>query len=83
MAAGVAVIATRVGGMGEAVESGATGILVEPQVPKALAEALAGLARSPEQRRVLGRAAQAMVRERFSVQNAVKAYSELYEKALD
>src|SRR5439155_7664241 len=40
MAAGVPVVATRVGGIPEAVEDGATGLLVAPRDPAALARAI-------------------------------------------
>ena len=43
MAVGVPVIATNVGGTGELVEDGRTGILVRPSDPKALADAVARL----------------------------------------
>jgi len=83
MAAGLAVIATRVGGTEEAVEPGKTGVLVEPEAPMALAQALRRMARSPEERRALGRTAQAVVRERFSVGQALEALVRLYREILD
>ncbi|MGI8623452.1 MAG: glycosyltransferase family 4 protein [Solirubrobacteraceae bacterium] len=41
MAVGTPVVATRVGGLAEVVEEGVTGLLVEPERPDALAEAIA------------------------------------------
>ncbi|MBA2348602.1 MAG: glycosyltransferase family 4 protein [Solirubrobacterales bacterium] len=41
MAVGTRVVATRVGGLAEVVEEGVTGLLVEPERPEALAEAVA------------------------------------------
>lgn len=83
MAAALAVIATRVGGTEEAIEPGTSGILVEPEAPLALAQALTRLARSPEERRALGRAAQARVRERFSIEQALEACVRLYKEILE
>jgi len=57
MAAGKPVIATAVGGVPEAIESNVNGILVPPDDDAALADAIAALARSPEQRARLGAAA--------------------------
>jgi glycogen(starch) synthase len=56
-AAGKPVVATRVGGMGEAVEDGATGLLVEPGDPRALAQGIARLLSDEPLRRKLGRQA--------------------------
>ncbi len=54
MAAGLPVIATRVGGISEAVEDGVTGILVEPEAPKALAVAMQWMVEHPTQRKQMG-----------------------------
>lgn len=55
MAAGLPVIATRVGGIPEAVKDGITGILVEPEDPKALAEAIQWMVEHPAEREEMGR----------------------------
>ncbi len=68
MAAGVPVVATRVGGVPECVEEGRTGLLVPPRRPPALAAALASLLRDPSRRRAMGEAARARVIERFSAE---------------
>lgn len=54
MAAGLPVVATRVGGIPEAVVDGETGVLVPPSDPQALGEALSALAGDPERRARLG-----------------------------
>ena len=54
MAAGLAVVATRVGGIPEIVEHDATGILVPPRDPEALAAAILDLAGDPARRAALG-----------------------------
>jgi len=62
MARGVPVVTTPVGGIPELVEDGRTGLLVPPDDPLALREALARLAADPELRRNLGRAGREHVR---------------------
>ena len=61
MAAGVAVVASRVGQIPELVDHGRTGILVPGSDPRALADALDALAADPAQRARLGSAARADV----------------------
>jgi len=57
MACGVPVVASRVGGIPEAIEDGRTGVLVEPGDAVALADALEGLLRDPERAARMGSAA--------------------------
>jgi glycosyltransferase involved in cell wall biosynthesis len=54
MAHGLAVVASRVGGLPEVVEEGTTGWLTEPGSPSALAEAIAAVVSDPERRRQAG-----------------------------
>lgn len=54
MACGVPVVGTRVGGMVETVADGETGLLVEPERPELLAEAIVSLLQDDERRRMLG-----------------------------
>ncbi len=62
MAYGMAIVATRVGGIPELVDDGVTGLLVEPDDPEALAAALTRLAADPELRRRLASAARERAR---------------------
>jgi glycosyltransferase involved in cell wall biosynthesis len=57
MACGLAIVATRVGGVPELLTDGVDASLVAPDDPAALAAALAALAAEPERRRRLGQAA--------------------------
>jgi glycosyltransferase involved in cell wall biosynthesis len=58
MASGLPVVALRAGGVGGSVQSGKTGILVEPSEPPAsFASALLGLIEHPEQRTAMAHAA--------------------------
>ena len=63
MAAGLAVVASRVGHLPDVVSEGRTGLLTPPGDAAALAAALARLAASPEMRGALGSAARAEVLE--------------------
>jgi glycosyltransferase involved in cell wall biosynthesis len=57
MAAGRAIVATRVGGTPELIADGKTGLLVERSDPPGLARAVAALLRDPALRAELGAAA--------------------------
>jgi glycosyltransferase involved in cell wall biosynthesis len=63
MAAGLPVIASRVGGIPEIVADGRTGLLVEPDNPDALAESFELLSQDESLRRSMGRAARERVEE--------------------
>lgn len=80
-AAGVPVVASRVGGIPEAVLDGATGLLVPPGDVSALADAIARLLADSALRERLGQAGQARMREAFSldamVQGNLAVYGEL------
>jgi glycosyltransferase involved in cell wall biosynthesis len=81
MAAGLPVVATRVGGVPEIVEHGKTGLLVPPQNQRALADALRTLAADPSRRREMGAAGRARS-TCFSVNAMVAAYADLFERLL-
>lgn len=82
MAAGRAVVATRVGGTPEVVEDGVTGLLVPPNDAGALAGAVRRLLEDAELRERLGRAARRLVLERFSIERMVTDTERLYEEEL-
>ncbi|MGY1805399.1 glycosyltransferase family 4 protein [Blastococcus sp. SYSU D00922] len=62
------VVATRIGGLPEVIKHGETGVLVEPDDPQALADAVIHLLEHPEQADALGRAGLADARSRFSIE---------------
>ena len=68
MAAGVAVVATEVGGIPECVVSGETGLLVPPRDSGALARALIDLLGDSARRRAFGEAGRRRVCEHFSAE---------------
>lgn len=67
MAAGLPIVATTVGGVGEVVEHRRHGLLVPPGDAHALAAAMAELIRNPAQGRAMGQAARAIVQRDYSI----------------
>lgn len=82
MAAGLPVVATDVGGVGEVVVCGQTGLLVAPSDPSALAAALERYIHDPTLRLRHGHAAHVHVQRRFGLPNMLSAYAALYEQLL-
>jgi glycosyltransferase involved in cell wall biosynthesis len=78
MAAGVPVVATRVGGTPELIESGVSGFLVEAGDAAALAERVLALLADPALAERTRQAARTRVRERFSLAAMVRAHEALY-----
>lgn len=81
-AAGIPLVATRTGGIPEAVRDGRNGILVEPRDPAALAAAVLRLLKDPVLGRDLGRAGRSLVREQFSVDSMVAGNYRVYADLL-
>jgi glycosyltransferase involved in cell wall biosynthesis len=82
MAASRPVIASRVGGLAEAVVHERTGLLVPPDDPRALAEAIHRLAADRDLAHRLGAAGPARVAEGFLPEQMVSAYTEIYAGVL-
>jgi glycosyltransferase involved in cell wall biosynthesis len=82
MAAGKPIVATNVGGCAEAVVHGETGLIVPPENPEALAEALASLLADPELAGRMGAAGRERVQQEFTVDRMVEQHLALYEQAL-
>ncbi len=82
MAAGLPVVASAVGGLGEAVVDGRTGLLVPPDDPAALAAALGRLVDDGALRARLGAAGPGRVDEGFRPEQMVAAYEDLYREML-
>jgi glycosyltransferase involved in cell wall biosynthesis len=82
MACGKPVIATAVDGTPEAVVHGATGWLVPPRDPPALAEAVLRFCSDPRLMRTLGRHARERALKRFGIDRQITAFDELYRQLL-
>jgi glycosyltransferase involved in cell wall biosynthesis len=82
MAAGRPTVATRVGGVMDAVVDGETGTLVPPRDPACLANAIEHLLLHPEQRQAMGAAAQRRARARFHAASVLPALESLYDRLL-
>ena len=79
MASGTAVVATATDGAREVVEDGATGLLVPPRDPSALASAVVTLLRDAPLRARLVEAAQRCARERWSLERMVAETEQVYK----
>jgi glycosyltransferase involved in cell wall biosynthesis len=77
---GRATVATRVGGIPEAVRDGISGVLVTPSDPAGLAAAITGLLRDPDRRRAMGQAGREHVSMQFSHEALVEKVTAVYEE---
>jgi glycosyltransferase involved in cell wall biosynthesis len=75
-------VATRVGGLPEAVAEDVGGLLVPPDDPAALAAALLALLDDPQRRAALGRAGREWVRERYDWPTNVAQMLAVYERVV-
>jgi glycosyltransferase involved in cell wall biosynthesis len=82
MAAGVPVVATRAGGIPEAVVAESTGILVERRSVASLEDALVRLLAAPELRVRFGKAGRQRVRQQFSLAAMIHKIDTLYARLL-
>lgn len=81
-AAGLATVATTVGGTPEIVDHGRTGLLVAPGDPDAIGDAVALLLLDPERRVRYGSAARRLATERFDLRSWARRLAEMYDGAL-
>jgi colanic acid/amylovoran biosynthesis glycosyltransferase len=82
MASGLPVVATRHGGIPEAVEEGVSGVLVEERDHAALAAALLALAANPARYQEMSRAASERVRSAFDIEQQTRILERYYAEAL-
>lgn len=82
MAEGCPIVASRVGGIPEVVADGESGILVPPDDPRALTEAIATLIRDPARRHALGRAGRRRFRDRFTAERMAEETAAVYDGAM-
>ncbi len=82
MAAGLPVIAARVGGVPELIEDGITGWLVPSRDIKTLVSRLRALLSDPELRASMGAAGHARIRDHFSIAQMTRKFAQLYDELL-
>jgi len=82
MASGLPVVATRVGGNPELVEAGETGLLIPPDDPVAMAEAIQSYLSDPEKLCRHGQAGRLRAETHFSIEAMVKGYLTVYDSVL-
>jgi len=83
MATGTAVVTTHVGENAQVIRDGATGALVPPGDPGALAAAVSVLLSHPERRRQIGQSARAFIGAELLWDRLVERVLEAYAVALD
>lgn len=82
MAAGRAIVATRVGDNEHMLDAGTEGLLVEPGDIEGMTAALQRLGSDADLRRRLGEAAAAKYRQCFTLERMTRAYEDLYRAAV-
>ncbi len=82
MAAGLPVVASRVGGLPELVREGVTGLLVEPRNPRSLAEGIIRLLADEEARQQFGQNGRNFAAGEFSTEKMVSETCRVYEEIL-
>ncbi|MBN2006777.1 MAG: glycosyltransferase family 4 protein, partial [Anaerolineae bacterium] len=76
------VVGCRSGGVPEVVEHGVTGLLVEPEAPAALAEAIVAMLQSPPQLREMGMAGRRRLLEKFTYLEMARNFEKVYRKVI-
>jgi L-malate glycosyltransferase len=79
MAAGLPVVATEVGGNYELVDNKKTGLLVKPDDPQQLGEAISSLLESQQIAGKMGASGREALRDKFSIEKMAGEYRALYE----
>lgn len=80
MAAGVPVVASRVGGLPELIEDGKTGFLCDPHAPTGLASAVEKLLSNPSLRDEISHLAKARARLRFHPSTVAQQHLDVYRE---
>lgn len=79
MQASLPIVATRVGGIPDLLETGREGVLIEPGTPVELATAIEGLVADPARAAHLGAAARSRQQARFEIGVTVREVERIYE----
>jgi len=80
MAAGLPIVATRVGGLAEVIQDGVSGVLIEKRAPRQCADAILGLIDDPLRRTTLGREAARFIEDQYSLKSATLRVEKVYEE---
>jgi glycogen synthase len=83
MASGCAVVGSKNGGMTEMIEDGVSGILIDPEKPDEISDAILKLLSDKNLRQQIGQNAALRVREVFSTNRIVEQTLELYHQAIE
>ncbi|NQU83485.1 MAG: glycosyltransferase family 4 protein, partial [Parcubacteria group bacterium] len=83
MAAGLPIIATRVGGIPEIIDNDVSGILIQPQSPEAIKNSIINLLNSPSKRNALGEQARKKLIENYNINKMVEKTQHLYDTLLN
>jgi glycosyltransferase involved in cell wall biosynthesis len=83
MLARLPVVATPAGSVAEAVSHGETGLLVRPDDPGGLADAIHRLVKDPDERRRMGERGRAVALERYTAERMAASFEALYRRLLD
>ena len=83
MAAGLAVVASDIGGIKTLIKDGESGLLVEPADVRGLSAAITELLRNPAKAESLGRKARVFISENFSEEKMVSETEKAYSKCLN
>ncbi len=83
MAMGKPVIGTNVDGVGEVIENGRNGYLVEPNNPSALAETIIKALQDKDGARTMGIEGRKMVRQNYTVEKMYKSMYALYSSLME
>lgn len=82
MASGIPVVSTDAGGPAEIIETGASGLLVPPEDPRALARAIGSLLKDPALAGRIGRAGRERAKSQFNIDRMVGEVEAVYARAL-
>ena len=83
MACGLAVVATSVGAIEEAVQRGRTGLIVPPRDATALAAALGALMEDPARRATMGRAGRAYAEANFGIDRMLDGMEAVFRRVME
>ncbi len=83
MAAGKAIVATRVGGVPECVQDGENGYLIPSENPNALADAVLKLLSNPQMRGEMGARARELARQEFSVESQTPRLEAVFARLIE